>query len=175
MNPVPHWDTMSVGPSRFWISQFRFPWFPCHRKSRNVEPRLLQILGHASLRSNGSDSIGKSRIAISLCKSFTTPETPISRTPTLRDLSPHVLGVWMARILSGNRGSRFQYARVSCLRKPLFSDSRFFEISRHVSLRRLTAEILRGGFETQKVSILSTCKTPMPSQNADTCPTEINV
>ena len=46
-----------------------------------------------SLKSNGSDNFGKSWITISLCESFTTPKTPISRTLTLRDLSPRVPAV----------------------------------------------------------------------------------
>jgi hypothetical protein len=114
---------------------------------------------------NGSDRVGKSRIAISFCKCFTTPETPISQTPTLRDLSPHVLTdgrlqsyreimdldsnmheflslensdaskLRLVRISchaslpmdgsnlpSGNRESRFQYARILCPRKPRFSN-----------------------------------------------------
>jgi hypothetical protein len=103
------------------------------RKPRNAEPRLFQILGHASLKSNGSDRVGKSRIAISLCKSFTTPETPISRTPTLRDLSPRVPAVWTALILSGNRGSRFLHARVLCLWKLRCSKRRLVRISCHAS------------------------------------------
>jgi hypothetical protein len=93
--------------------------FPFTRKPRNAEPRLFQILGHVSLKSNGSSCVEKSRIAISLCKSFATPETLISRTLTLWDLSPRVLAVWTARILSGNCRSRFQNARVSCPDSPI--------------------------------------------------------
>jgi hypothetical protein len=43
------------------------------------------------LKSNGSDLVGKSRIAISMCKSFLTPETLMLRFTTSSDLLPRVL------------------------------------------------------------------------------------
>jgi hypothetical protein len=102
---------------------------------------------------DGSDPIGKSRIAISTCTSLLSPETPILRFMTLWDLLPRVPAVWMALILSGNRGSRFQHAR----EKPRFSDSRLFGISCHSTLLKSPMG-----------------KIPMPPQNADACPAEIN-
>jgi hypothetical protein len=44
-----------------------------------------------------SDLVGKSRIAIPLCTSCTTPEIPIPRTPTLRDPLPCVPAVGRLR------------------------------------------------------------------------------
>jgi hypothetical protein len=61
--------------------------FPTHNFNvcKTPKSRCFQIHRHASLQSNGSDRVGKSQIAISLCMSFTTPETPICRTPIPRD------------------------------------------------------------------------------------------
>jgi hypothetical protein len=132
------------------------------------EPLMLQFPTSSDLlpRAFGNGRfkapIGISWIVNPTCESSMSSKTLKPRSPTPRDLSPRVPRAWMARILLGNRGLRFQYARVSCLRKPRFSDSRLFGIARHMSLLRSTTEILCRGFTPPKVSILLTCKTPMP-------------
>jgi hypothetical protein len=64
----------SVGKSRIGIS--RFP-LSCARDFQFPDPRLCGISRHVSLLTDGSDPVGKSRIAIPTCKSFLPLETPI--------------------------------------------------------------------------------------------------
>jgi hypothetical protein len=66
----------SVGKSRIGIS--RFP-LSCARDFQFPDPRLCGISRHVSLLTDGSDPVGKSRIAIPTCKSFLSSKTPILR------------------------------------------------------------------------------------------------
>jgi hypothetical protein len=81
-------------------------------------PDLYRIFGHASLRLIGYDRVGKSRIAISICKSSLYSKTPKCRTPTfVRSLTP-VPCERTAQISSVNHVSRFRVARTLCIRIP---------------------------------------------------------
>jgi hypothetical protein len=109
---------------------------------------------------DGPDPIGKSRFAILLCTKPLPPGSPISRFLIYLPIDERSL----QRTVPTNQeiGSRFHYARVSRLRKPRFPNS---DSPRSLATPCCDAEILHRGFETQKVSVLSTCKTPMPPKS----------
>jgi hypothetical protein len=77
----------------------QFPCMPKCRTPNSSDPRtrVPQI--------NGSDPCREIAIAISLCKSFTTPETPISRTPNFSGISRHV-----SLLMDGSENSRREIA-----------------------------------------------------------------
>ena len=60
-------------------------------RSRNAEPRSLQDPWTRVPQVNGYDHVGKSRIAIPVCKSFLPLENPMLQMPTRPDLLPRVL------------------------------------------------------------------------------------
>jgi hypothetical protein len=81
---------------------------------------------------DGVDPVGKSRIMISCCERSMSLETSISRSATVRSLTP--VPCKPAQIVSVNRGLRFRVARVLCIRNPRYAELRLSRILCHVSL-----------------------------------------
>jgi hypothetical protein len=84
-SPLPH---LPIGYRKFTIPNATIPLssetLKC-RTSTPLDPRTCV------LKSNGSDLVRKSWIAISMCKSFVTPKTLMLQFTTSSDLLPRVL------------------------------------------------------------------------------------
>jgi hypothetical protein len=90
---------------------------------------LLHVTASLSRR-----SVGYREIAISIATIPLHAENPEMSNPELFRILGHASFRLTALIASGNRRSRFRYARVSRLRKPRYPELRFSRIVRHVSL-----------------------------------------
>jgi hypothetical protein len=109
---------------------------------------------------DGLDCIGKSRIAIPLCKSFMTLETPICRTPTFWDLSPRVLADGRLRSYREIADRDFLLHNFLTIEN---SDEQNADGARSFATcpRRRTARIDSRGFGTYDVLVLMASRTPI--------------
>jgi hypothetical protein len=91
---------------------------------RDILTRILVV--------NGSDLIGKSRVAISCCTISLPSKTPMNQTPKVPDPLPPILANGWPRLILGVLGLMMSW--FSCPRGLRFPNSRPFGISCHVSL-----------------------------------------
>jgi hypothetical protein len=97
----------------------------------------------------------------SSCREFLVTENPEMPNPDLFRILGHASLRLTVMIASGNRGSRFLYARVSCLWKTRCSKCRLAQISCHASYQDQRLRSFSRDFATYPVPCLLSSEIPI--------------